>query len=220
MSMTQIYYLTLKNQEVPFYLGKSINCASRLFAHKKTYGQNIEMVIIDKIKNKEWLFWERHYVSLFKSWGFILDNKNEGGGGSTKASKEKILKLKSIKSKPIIQYNLEGKFIKEWKSAKEYSDQHNLTNSTLITKCLKLKTPTAYNSLWKYKTKNYPKKIEVIKYNFEQKKIIQCSLEGVPIKEWDSILIAAQTLEIRQQGICNNLKGRIQTSYGYIWKYK
>lgn len=219
--MTEIYYITYDHEDIPFYVGKSINCYSRFFAHKKTYGKNIKMVKIDIVKNQEWLFWEKHYVSLFKSWGFKLDNKNNGGGGSTKASKEKIKKLKNIKSIPILQYDLEGNFIKEWSSGKQYADENNLLNGTAITQCLKEKTPTAYNSLWKYKTENYPNKIDPPIYwknNFIP--IIQNDLNGNFIKEWSSILEASKHLNIKKASICNTLKKRAKSAGGFIWEYK
>jgi hypothetical protein len=218
--MTEIYYLTYNHEDIPFYIGKSINCNSRLYSHKKVYGKNIKMVKIDKIKNDDWLFWEKYYISLFKSWGFQLDNKNNGGGGSTKASKEKIEKLKNIKSIPIIQYDIKGNFIREWNSGKQYAEENNLINGTLITFCLKGKIPSAYGSLWKYKTENYPKNINPIKYNWETKKIIQFSLDGSIIKKWDSILEAANSLNVNKQNICNNLKNRSKHAYGYVWKYQ
>jgi hypothetical protein len=219
--MTDIYYLTYNHEDVPFYVGKSKNCYSRLFAHKKTYGKNIKMIKIDKVKNKEWLFWEKYYVSLFKSWGFKLDNKNNGGGGSTKASKEKIQKLKNIKSIPILQYDLQGNFIKEWKSGKQYAEENNLLNGTLITQCLKGKVPTAYNSLWRYKTDDYLKNINPPVYwknNF--KPITQHDINGNFIKEWDNMLIASKCLGLNKAGICNALKKRSKSSGGFIWHYK
>lgn len=52
------------------------------------------------------------------------------------------------------------------------------------------------------------------------KSVLQYSLEGKFIKEWDSQLIAYKTLNINRTGINNNLKGRQATAYGFIWKYK
>ena len=219
--MTDIYYLTYEYEDIPFYVGKSINCYSRFFAHKKTYGKNIKMIKIDKVNNQEWLFWEKYYVSLFKSWGFKLDNKNNGGGGSTKASKEKIQKLKNIKSIPILQYDINGKFIREWNSGKQYAEENNLSNGTLITQCLKRKIPSAYNSLWRYKTDEYSEKIDIPIYwegNFTP--IIQYNLKGDFIKDWSSILEASKHLNINKQGICNTLKKRAKSAGGFIWEYK
>lgn len=219
--MTTIYYLTNLNNDLPFYIGKSVNCDSRLYSHKKTYGKNIKMVKIDLVKNKEWLFWEKHYISLFKSWGFNLLNQNNGGGGSTKATKERIEKFIKSKYKPILQYDLDGNFMKEWESAKQYVVLNGLTNGTLITFCLKGKTPTAYNSIWRYKTKRYLKKIipNVLWIN-NFVSVIQYDLKGKKIKEWGSSLEASKILNIKKQNICNNLKNRSFSAGNFIWKYK
>ena len=73
----------------------------------------------------------------------------------------------------------------------------------------------------KYKLNNkYPKSILPIKYHFETKKIIQYDIKGKIIKKWNSILEAAQTLNIKQQGICNVLKERSNSHGGFVWKYK
>jgi predicted GIY-YIG superfamily endonuclease len=68
--MTDIYYLTYNHEDVPFYVGKSKNCYSRLFAHKKTYGKNIKMIKIDKVKNKEWLFLGKILCKSIQIMGF------------------------------------------------------------------------------------------------------------------------------------------------------
>lgn len=35
--------------------------------------------ILDEVENSEWVFWEKHYISLFKSFNFRLCNHTEGG---------------------------------------------------------------------------------------------------------------------------------------------
>ena len=212
IKMTYIYYLTYKNEDKPFYIGKSINCKSRLYQHIKTYGKDIEMIKIDKVKDSTWVFWEKHYISLFKSWGFKLTNQNDGGGGSTKSSKEKKLKLKTVKSIPILQYDLQGNFIKEFNSAKQYAEENNLTNGGYIGLCLKRKRPTAYGYIWKYKTEDYPKVIiPSTKYINNFIPILQYDLQSNFIKEWSSIKIASIELNINDKGICNSLKGRAKS---------
>jgi hypothetical protein len=39
-----------------------------------------ELFIIDEVSKNNWQFWEEHYISLFKSWGFNLTNQTKGGG--------------------------------------------------------------------------------------------------------------------------------------------
>lgn len=50
--------------------------------------------------------------------------------------------------------------------------------------------------------------------------ILQYDKEGNLIKEWVSIREIERQLGFKSCCICNYLKGRIQTAYGYIWKYK
>ena len=96
--LTYIYFLH-KGDNIPFYIGKSINKnLHRSYQHKKTYGKNTIIEILDAIVTEEWLFWEKYYISLFKSWGFKLENKNNGGGGPISYSEEsRNKKSKSLK---------------------------------------------------------------------------------------------------------------------------
>jgi hypothetical protein len=153
--MTHIYYLH-KGDNIPFYVGKTKNNLNkRLNSHRGNKNHNVFIVSIDLVEDSEWKFWEKHYISLFRSWDFILENKNKGGNGPSggyvlaEETKKKIglanskpkpkdfgkkLSLQrkgnwsipqhqidagvEAKNKPTIQYDLEGNFIKEHKSAK------------------------------------------------------------------------------------------------------
>lgn len=37
------------------------------------------MEVIDTVNDNDWKFWEMHYISLYKSWGFKLNNHTNGG---------------------------------------------------------------------------------------------------------------------------------------------
>lgn len=50
--------------------------------------------------------------------------------------------------------------------------------------------------------------------------ILQYSLDGEFLKEWESGKIASETLNINYCGINNCCKGRYKTSGNFIWKYK
>lgn len=91
---TYIYFLH-KGDNIPFYIGKSVNNnLTRSYQHKQTYGKNTILEVIDIVDTNEWKFWEKYWISQFKSWGFILLNKNNGGGGPIKYS-DYSKKLKS-----------------------------------------------------------------------------------------------------------------------------
>ena len=51
------------------------------------------------------------------------------------------------RNKPILQYDLDGNFIREWSSAMDVGKEVR----TNICKCLKCRYKTAYGYIWKYK---------------------------------------------------------------------
>lgn len=57
-------------------------------------------------------------------------------------------------STPILQYDLEGNFIKEWKSVSIAAETLNFTGGG-ISNCLRNKTSTYKGYVWKYKFGNY-----------------------------------------------------------------
>jgi hypothetical protein len=188
MEHTKIYYLHY-GDNIPFYVGKTNKYYWRIYSHRKKYGKNTIMEIIDEVPINEWKFWEKHYISLFKSWGFNLSNKNEGGGGANhpvftiernkkigdankgllkshkgkKFTEEHKNNIKATRgflkgrkntwqSKPILQFDLEGNFIKEWSSQSEASDYiSNGKNSRGISACCKKNQKSSYGYIWKFK---------------------------------------------------------------------
>lgn len=80
-------YIIEKLDDV-IYVGKSVNGYNRWrCSHRKKWGYDTKVSIIDVIPDNEWKFWEKFYISLYKSWGFILKNRNNGGGGPDRGRK-------------------------------------------------------------------------------------------------------------------------------------
>ena len=98
--MTKIYIIEKNN--IPVYIGKTTGFSVRLFYHRKTYGNDVTWYFIDEVN--DWKFWEGHYISLFKSWGFKLGNKNNGGGGPTTHTQKTIDIIKQKKTG--MKYNI------------------------------------------------------------------------------------------------------------------
>jgi hypothetical protein len=137
--MIHIYYLEKDN--IPFYVGKTNNPLIREKSHKRKYGSNIQLIVLSTVNKNNWKFWEQHYISLFKCWGFDLTNKNNGGGGPshviiTKEHREKTSKSllghkHSENTKQKIGYSNKGKLKPQIKQLKEkpitqYNKQNQL----------------------------------------------------------------------------------------------
>lgn len=190
-----IYFLHY-GDGVPFYVGKSVNPKSRCVCkHRANFGLNTQFEVIDETINKEWKFWETHYIALFKTWGFNLKNKNKGGGGANigvKFSEERNRKI-SIANKGKSHSNKGRPFTEEHKA--------------------KIKATRGFlkgrKNTWKDKL---------------GKPVIQYDLEGNLIQEFSSVYAANEFLKVKnpdrngQVGRCAN--GYNQTAYNFKWKFK
>ena len=80
-----------------------------------------------------------------------IDDYEKRAGRKLKKSDEWIRNNAESIKKPIIQYDLDGAFIKEWKSAKDVENELGF-NRKNISNNLRGKTNTANGYIWKFKT--------------------------------------------------------------------
>jgi hypothetical protein len=212
------------------YIGKTTDLQYRFKQHlkesanKKTHKErwirslldrNEEPIIeeIDIVPEKEWQFWERFYITLFKSWGFALTNGTEGGDGVS-------IGTPAPNRKKILQYTLDGNFIQEWDSIADA--QKKLKIIGISNACRNSKKHKQYRHaggyMWRYKTKTIKKKISPCDMSISARPILQYSLSGEFLREWKSGRQVKEFLGIRHIGcVCN---GKRKHAGGYIWKYK
>lgn len=209
------------------YIGKEKTnkySRSRKGDHKKTYGNDISFTYIDEIDSFDRKYWkplECFWIEYFRQLGFDLQNKNFGGGGpefQSKKAKEKISagQLNKIK-KRIIQYSLDGSFIKVWDSFNDVEKYLGFIKS--VQKCCRGELKTSHGYIWRYEN-NPLKDNYVIPTHKKAKSILQYNMDGILIKEWDSISLASKELNLCGGNIVNCLKGLYKHTGGYIWKYK
>jgi len=160
---------------------------------------------------------ESIFIRYYKYWkGCIMLNSNEGGGGSSKWSKNRkenySKKRRGYKKRGVLQYGLNGKFVRRWSSISEVSNALNLNYNRLII-CLKENTNriSVGGFQWRYDN------------TVEEAKIEQLTLDGEPIQIWTN---AAEFLRtINKSGACATVilgvcRGQERTrSNGYTFKY-
>ncbi len=192
------------------------------------------MEIIDEVSITDWVFWEQYWISQMKVWGFDLTNDTNGGDGvygrvvsdNTKALMSKAKKGKTPKNldlliksraKPILQYNLNGEFIKEWESVNIVKEQLKINNINLVVKKLR---NSAGGYIWRYKDDelidNDLIRIKEIKLKQHPKVILQIDKNGEIIKEWFGVNNVSKTYS----GVPSVLRGDRKTAGGYFWKFK
>lgn len=191
----EIYILEI--EKVPFYIGKSVNSSHRFYQHREKYGKHITLEIIDEVPDNEWKFWEKYYISLFKSWGFKLENKNNGGGGPDKGRK---IRSKDDKWKENLRLAHLGK-----KTSQETKDKMSLS---------RIGKPSNFKG--KHHSEEHIKKLKT------QRNILvyQYSIDGEFIKKWNNINEASTSLSIPKSSIsyCSLGIKHYNTAGGFIWK--
>jgi len=246
--MTTLIY-SLEKNGIPFYIGKTRSSQGRFNSHRRIY--KCEINIIDEVPTSEWRFWEKHYISLYKSWGFELENKNEGGGGLTypvfskernmkisiatkgrKISDEQKMKLRillignkyrlgkkhSEETKEKIRLKLKGKKVSDEtklkKSISMKGKKHSKETKEKISKSLLGKSKSDEH---KIKLKN---KSEIGLSNIrisKSKPVLQYDLQGNFIKEWPSVTKANHHIKGDIYACCT---GKQLTAGMFKWKYK
>lgn len=217
---THIYALADPRDGSVRYIGKADNVRQRFNLHVsalkhkskkinwikslKSVGLVPNVFVVDEVLKCEWPFWEMHYISLFKSFGFSLTNGTDGGDsgpmlkGRKKSAetKEKMKVVASNRHRSIYEKMMETKRIKRL----------SLPRRQPITKEEIRKKLVLSHANQKNENLRVP--------------VIQMSLSGEEIKEWESISEAARFLVGSNSCIVACLKGKNKTSYGYRWKYK
>lgn len=132
---------------------------------------------------------------------------------------ERSLNSRKDKIKAVLQYDLDGFFIKEWESAVVASKKLKINHSHIISVCLNrqgFKTAGGYN--WTYKDSNIINNKQIIFGH--RKPVLQYDLQGNFIKEFKSLTEASILLNISRPGISHAILGKSKTASGYIWKLK
>lgn len=119
-------------------------------------------------------------------------------------------------TKEVLQYTLDGKYVKKWDSLTEVAVYFGKNNSNALTKCLRGKVETYLNYQWRYYTEDFPLVIPpAAKQLFP---VYQYDLDGYLIKEWKSKHAAAKTLDLQVKRI-HGATQHFKQCGGYQWRH-
>lgn len=161
--MIGIYKITNPKNEI--YIGKSKNIEFRFRSYKKLqhckqqiklynslkkYGpENHVFKILEECNIEQLDKREIYWIKIFNSIkiGLNLTEGGDGGKLSPSSSEKKRLKI----MKPILQYDLKGNFLREFKGAPEAIKFLGKGNSNNINDCARGKYINTYGFIWIYK---------------------------------------------------------------------
>lgn len=261
MENTYIYALIDPRDNQVRYIGKANDPKARYRAHniytrdKDTHKRNWinslrkdsirpELLILDEVPTVDWQYWERFYISLYKTFGFKLLNYTIGGDGSTFGNKgswkkgnvphnkgvprkeetkqkikDSLTGVSNVYSyKAIIQYDLQYNEIKRYKCMKDaILESNGLFIASKISNCCKGIRNHHRGFIWKYDNNVELPKDTII---LGKKSVVQYDKNNNVINTFSSIKDASDKTGILATNICSCCKGKIKSSGGFIWKYK
>lgn len=246
------YYIGKHNGNNPNYKGSGIEYRKDLKLYVKDSKVDLIEEILEYVNdvfklNEREIYWLNKFDVVNNPLYYNKTNKSYGVCKTEEHTKIKQ-SLSSPKRKKIIQYGLEGNFIKIWNCMSDVYRQLDIKVGDLTCVCQgKHKTAGGYQ--WKYYNEDYPLKIQSInpyaksdEFKSKQsirlkgksmpkgfgkhryKAIIQLDKNNNKIAEYNSIREACLKFNGNINKVESNIGGCIngkqKTAYGYIWKSK
>ncbi len=230
----EVYIYVLSYNDDIRYVGRTFNVNKRLRQHINESNKNnthksnwirkvksINIEIIDVCNEDNYSFWEQHYISLYRSWGFNLLNMTIGGEGVSGYKYTEEGKLK----RSIRMLGSKNHF---------YGKNHTLETIEILSN---IDRSGEKNSMYGKKHKEISKKIMSNKKvgvydginNPRAKKLYQYDLDNNLIKCWDFAKECADFYNISRGNISTfsksntnvdlNSKGKYRILSGFIFKY-
>lgn len=196
----------------------------------------------DELDDKE-ILWIKYYNSCIKFPNSNGYNMTFGGDGFdkgiyhpkygkpvSKETRDKISKSMTGKmvgeshptAKPVLQFSLDGKFLHEYPSATEGAKAINGGNKNITSCCRGLRN-SAYGYVWIYKDDYINGKDYSVKHSkniYNKKPIIQLSMSGEFIREYESLSDGARAVNGASSNINKCCIGERGSHKGYKWMYK
>lgn len=159
-------------------------------------------------------FWERYWISQFRTWGYNLVNLTGGGRigrlGLTNSDRHRL-----AHSKPVYQYTLGGIFVKEFVSQSQAAQELGIGKTT-INHAIKYKGNSG-GYQWRLEFKP---RIPILKNSVLRISIKQYDMRGNFIKSWKGAKEVERQLGIKSANISKVVRGRRKQAGGYLWTYK
>lgn len=224
--VTYIYVLLDPRDNEVRYVGKTSNPKSRLSGHiseckressKHYRARWIRSLLKDNLKPiikfikvcplNDFEKFETEYIKIFKS--DKLTNSDETGQGNTGRIKEVIDRMSKPKSRIVYQYDLDGNFIKEYRSVREAGKSLNIYHSH-ISRCCNGEYKHTQGFIFRY-NKTEVDKVE--NPNSVKKIVIEINDNDEEIGRWKSIMDCSRSIGIDSGNIsrvCNGIRKNIK----------
>jgi hypothetical protein len=227
--ITYIYGLVdPRNNEIR-YIGKTIDPKNRLSGHiteskdinvvnyrarwlrKLTkIGLKPEIIFLRTCSSDEYEKYETEYIQIYSN--NRLTNSDESGQGNKNRKREVLNRQSENSGRKVYQYDLNGNFIKEYRSTRYTANELGLNHGNIARCCNGIFKHTG-GYIFKYEMSNI---LKLEKPNAVKKVIIEVDLDGLEVDRWNSIMECSRSVGIDNGNlsrVCNGIRDSIKGRY-------
>lgn len=209
------------------YIGQTCRLKQRIWEHQRSNLDHEDSILhkeIHRLGNKdfEWdvldsttskekaLELEEYYIKKYNTQH--PNGYNETAGGNNTPWDWSV---------PVVCLTLDGKFVKEYKSAAEAERIDGFCNTTVL-ECCKGKALTCKKHQFMYKDDyaKYGGKAYIKPDVWNMKTVIQCNMDGSYVAKYKSVIEASKSTGVGRSRISSAISGYCKSAGGYIWVYE
>ena len=214
------------------YIGKTKNPKKRLVEHItesiRSGSQNYRLRWIRKLTKLElkpeikflkvcssfdFEKYETEYIKIYQS--NMLTNSDETGQGNKNRKIEVLERQSENSGRKVFQYDLNGNFIKEYRSTRNAANELN-TNHANISRCCNGEYKHTMGFIFSYEKK---KVIKVLKPNAVKKSIIEIDKFGNQINIWKSLMDCSRDTGLDNGNLSRVCNGKLPSIKGRFFKF-
>lgn len=212
------------------YIGKTINPKRRLLEHladsKREFNYRamwIKSLLKENLRPSikflkicplsDFIKYETEYIQLYKS--NKLTNSDETGQGNVGRKKEILDKQSKKMGKSVYQYDLDGNFIRKYKSARDAAKCLSLSHSN-VSRCCNGISKHAGGFIFRYDEIIVPK---ISNPNAVKKSVIEVDKIGNKLGEWVSIMECSRDTGIDNGNLSKVCNGKIKSIKGRFFRF-
>lgn len=206
-------YVGITSQKPKHRWKNGYACNEHFIRAIKKYGWEMfsHDVVMTNLTKEQACQWEIALIAQFKTqdenYGYNIQSGGEGCAEQNNVA--------------VDQYTLDGKYVKTWSSMKAASEAFGVFHEggSQIGMACAGRCKSAHGYLWKYASDSGT--VKPYK-NDHIKRVIQCDMDGNPIKTWERITDASRELGIDAGTITKVCKSKyryFKSAGGYTWRY-
>lgn len=131
------------------------------------------------------------------------------------------LSVNYYKGEPVVQFDLDGKYIKEYSCISEISEEYGCSRCLISYACIG-RTPTAVGYQWRYKKDYHGGDIGAYRFSnsLPEKPVAQYGQkDGKLIKTYRNPTEASKETGVPGKQINDACNGKQKTAHGFIWRF-